>query len=110
MGTRTTVIAPVGLLIWTRLPKIEATAPVTIAVTSRRPAHPRADAEPQGQGECDHHHHPAVRSRVCLAWAQSARRGGSCLVRASAPHPACDAFVTSKGRGSALPRAHPATR
>ena len=51
-------------------------------------AHPRADAEAQGQGKCDQPDHQAGRQvRVGLACAQSERRGSSCLVRTRAPVP-----------------------
>ena len=88
MGTRTTVMAPVGPLTCTRLPpKTAATAPATIAVTSPAVAPmPELTPKPSARGRATRPTiTPAVRSREGRAWAQSDRRGSSILARARRP-------------------------
>ncbi len=84
IGTRTTVIAPVGPLTWTPLPpKIAASACATIAVA--RPATapmPELTPNPNASGNATSPTvNPAVTSRPSRAPVQSLRRGNSCRMR-----------------------------
>jgi len=105
IGTRTTVIAPVGPLTWTRLPpKMAATAPATIAVM--RPAEapmPELAPNPSARGRATSPTmSPAVRSRPGAACAQSDLRGSSCVTRAKDALRACVMSGSCLGGGRQL--------